>query len=111
MKSFLLATAAAATLAVGAVQLAPSAQTQTATPTSAVTMDARRGVLTMAPLLERATPAMVNISTSGTREVNGSGDMQDMEDMMRRFFGDNFRGPTATLPATTARPAWVPASS
>ena len=98
MKSFLLTTAAAATLAVGAVQLAPSAETQTATPTSAVTMDVRRGVLTMAPLLERATPAVVNISTSGTREVGGSGDMQDMEDMMRRFFGDNFRGPERNSP-------------
>ena len=98
MKNFLLATAAAGTLAFGAVQLAPSAQTQTATPSSAVTMDAQRGVLTMAPLLERATPAVVNIATSGTRSTNGSGDMEDMEDMMRRFFGDNFRMPDRNSP-------------
>ena len=95
MKAFLLGGAAAIAMTFGAVQFAPSAISQSSFSgaSAAMSVDARRGVLTMAPLLERTTPAVVNIRTSGTRSSRGGEDMQDMEEMMRRFFGDRFEMP------------------
>ncbi len=54
--------------------------------TGVLTIDNNRGVLTMAPLLEQITPAVVSIDVEGTRE-NASSDMSEREDMLRRFFG------------------------
>jgi len=66
--------------------ITPNADAQTSR-TSAMTVDRERGVLTMAPLLERTTPAVVNIRTTGTQARNPRAN--DMEEMMRRFFGEN----------------------
>lgn len=52
---------------------------------SAMTVDNQRGVLTMAPLLERVTPAVVSIDTRGTTkapEMSGRN-----EELLERFFG------------------------
>lgn len=57
------------------------------TDSQALTVDGR-GVLTMAPLLERVTPAVVSIETASkikTRSTRGS---QSQRDMLERFFGD-----------------------
>ena len=93
MKQFLLGGVAAFGLVAAGLHFVPEAQSQAVpfAPTlsvpqgSAMTTDSR-GVLTMAPLLERTTPAVVNIATSGTRRNSREAD--EMEDMMRRFFGD-----------------------
>lgn len=54
--------------------------------TGVLTIDNTRGVLTMAPLLERITPAVVSINTEADAKpvVEGLG---DQEEMLRRFFG------------------------
>lgn len=52
---------------------------------NAMTLDNQRGVLTMAPLLERVTPAVVSISTEGTQER--ATDNPQMEEFFERFFG------------------------
>lgn len=56
----------------------------------AMTVDPARGVLTMAPLLERTTPAVVNISVSSTVKVptNPFGN----DEFIERFFGDRIPG-------------------
>jgi serine protease DegQ len=61
---------------------------------SSMTYDASRGVLTMAPLLERVTPAVVSINTVTEGQSGGSGD-----DLFERFLGQNpnQRGPSAGL--------------
>ncbi len=51
---------------------------------SAMSMDNERGVLTMAPLLERVTPAVVSIRTEGKAQSRRD---PEMEDFMERFFG------------------------
>ena len=51
-----------------------------------LTIDNTRGVLTMAPLLEVVTPAVVSIDVEGTR-TQDSGDMSEQEEFLRRFFG------------------------
>ena len=94
MKQMLIGGAAAIALVAGAVQIAPEAITQVPFVNNGeMTVDAQRGVLTMAPLLERTTPAVVNIATSGTRET--SREFEDMQERMRRFFGDRFEFPEA----------------
>lgn len=62
-----------------------------------MTFDRRRGVITMAPLLERVTPAVVSINTV---IENGSDQMDDEQrEMFERFFGQvpRNRGPRAGL--------------
>lgn len=55
--------------------------------TSAMTIDSR-GVLTMAPLLERVTPAVVSIDVSGTKKSNTSTPgFEGNEELLERFFG------------------------
>ncbi|RKQ68918.1 serine protease Do/serine protease DegQ [Litorimonas taeanensis] len=53
-----------------------------------LTIDNNRGVLTMAPLLERITPAVVSIDVEGTSKP-ASQDYSSQEDLLRRFFGGN----------------------
>ena len=53
---------------------------------SALTMDKSRGVLTMAPLLERITPAVVSIKTEG-KSRRSSNSNRDAEEFFERFFG------------------------
>ena len=54
----------------------------------ALTIDNTRGVLTMAPLLERVTPAVVSIDTEATSKSSSSSGFGDQEELLRRFFGD-----------------------
>ncbi len=54
--------------------------------TGVLTIDNTRGVLTMAPLLERITPAVVSIDVEGTSEAP-SVDLGGQEEFLRRFFG------------------------
>jgi len=56
----------------------------------AMTIDPSRGVLTMAPLLERTTPAVVNISVSSTVKVPSNPFGND--EFIERFFGDRIPG-------------------
>jgi len=80
----------AATLALLASPLAfqTNADAQVNTRSQAMTLDPVRGVLTMAPLLERVTPAVVSIRT--VQEAGGSSSSSDKspeEEMLERFFG------------------------
>ncbi len=80
-KSFILATAATA------LALFPLASAQTPfSNSSALTVDSR-GVLTMAPLLENVTPAVVSIDVSGTAETSGAQGFNGNEELFERFFG------------------------
>ena len=94
MKQFLLGGAAVLGLTLGGLHLAPDAVGQSNfTGNAAMTVDNERGVLTMAPLLERTTPAVVNIRTEGTRNSRSNPRSEEMDEMMRRFFGDQFDFP------------------
>lgn len=53
-----------------------------------LTIDNTRGVLTMAPLLERITPAVVSIDVEGTTKSD-SPELGNQEEFLRRFFGGN----------------------
>jgi len=89
-KSLILGSAALALV------IAPLAISQTSyTPVSAVgqssamTLDSRRGVLTMAPLLERVTPAVVSINVTGTAKSRSGlpESFEGNEELFERFFG------------------------
>ncbi len=87
MRNILLAGAAGAVLA-----LAPTALSQsqfrpvsTVGQSNALTMDQNRGVLTMAPLLERVSPAVVSIQTQGKSIKDNLSD--DQAELFERFFG------------------------
>lgn len=79
-KSLILGTAALALV------IAPLAFAQSSFRNNgAMTVDSQRGVLTMAPLLERVTPAVVSIDIRGTAkkpELSGQN-----EELFERFFG------------------------
>ena len=64
---------------------------------SSMTFDSRRGVLTMAPLLEQVTPAVVSINTVTERQTPEMSD--ERMEMFERFFGQTprQRGPRAGL--------------
>ena len=51
----------------------------------AMTMDSQRGVLTMAPLLERVTPAVVSIDIRGKAKTPQASNRN--EELLERFFG------------------------
>jgi len=79
-KSLILGTAAIA------LALAPLAFAQSSFRNNgAMTMDSERGVLTMAPLLERVTPAVVSIDIRGTAKTPQSNSRN--EELLERFFG------------------------
>ena len=84
-KSLILGTAALALV------LTPLTVTQLATAQSslrsngAMSVDAERGVLTMAPLLERVTPAVVSIDIRGTAKTPQTSGRN--EELLERFFG------------------------
>ncbi|NNE59086.1 MAG: Do family serine endopeptidase [Hellea sp.] len=52
---------------------------------AAMTVDQERGVLTMAPLLDRVTPAVVSIRTEGKSQPANS----NRNELLERFFGDS----------------------
>lgn len=84
-KSLILGTAALALV------LTPLTVTQLATAQSplrsngAMSVDAERGVLTMAPLLKRVTPAVVSIDIRGTAKTPQA--LGRNEELLERFFG------------------------
>lgn len=84
-KSLILSTAAMA-IVLAPLTLSEMAFSQSSFRNNgAMTLDAQRGVLTMAPLLERVTPAVVSIDirgTSKTPEMSGRN-----EELFERFFG------------------------
>jgi len=72
-----------------------NADAQISTRSQAMTVDPQRGVLTMAPLLEQVTPAVVSIRTVQEAE-SGSSTKSPEQEMMERFFGGRLpqsRGP------------------
>ena len=79
-KSLILGTAAMALL------IAPLAIAQSSfLNNGAMTVDSQRGVLTMAPLLERVTPAVVSIDIRGKSKTPELSDRN--EELFERFFG------------------------
>ncbi len=103
MKKFLiLSTATAGLLAASLMFAAPATSQSVFSPrasaeSQALTVDSR-GILTMAPLLERVTPAVVSIETSGkkleSRSSSREGPTGQMspEELLERFFGPGMRG-------------------
>lgn len=80
-----------------AVIITPAALSQTSffkpapTESAALSIDSR-GVLTMAPLLERVSPAVVSIRTEG-KAPEDNPEMDERQEMMERFFGRRFERP------------------
>ncbi|MDB2438685.1 Do family serine endopeptidase [Hellea sp.] len=84
-KSLILGTAAM-TLALTPLTFTQPAEAQSSLKSNGVmTVDSRRGVLTMAPLLERVTPAVVSIDVRGTSEERPAA--RGNEELLERFFG------------------------
>ena len=103
MKKFLVSSAASVGLLAAGLSLSTPANSQSifspraSAESQALTVDSR-GVLTMAPLLERVTPAVVSIETSGKKQSvsskNGSKPNGELspEELLERFFGPGMRG-------------------
>ena len=103
MKKYLVLSAATLGLLSASVSLSTPANSQSvfsprgSMESQAMTVDSR-GVLTMAPLLERVTPAVVSIETSGKRSTttsrsnNRSSTQPTPEELLERFFGPGMRG-------------------
>ena len=86
MNRMLLLGAAATALIISPLAFQTTADAQVNTRSQAMTVDPARGVLTMAPLLERVTPAVVSIRTvQGTSSSNA--DKSPEQEMFERFFG------------------------
>lgn len=88
MRKFLLGSAASLIL-LGSALPAQAQFFSKPTDNQALTVD-NRGVLTMAPLIERVTPAVVSIETA-TKITSRGGNMrgsQSQRDMLERFFGE-----------------------
>jgi len=100
-KILIVSTAAIGVLAASSMLATPANSQSVFSPrasaeSQALTVD-RRGVLTMAPLLERVTPAVVSIETSGKKASTSSssrGPTSEMspEELLERFFGPGMRG-------------------
>ena len=98
-KTFLLGAAAIALIA-SPLAFNYTADAQISTRSEAMTVDPQRGVLTMAPLLERVTPAVVSINTLDEGDDTSSRNLSREEELMERFFGGRLpsnRGPRAGL--------------
>lgn len=87
MRKFLLLSSAAIALSLGPLASAQSLFSQKSD-SAAMTVDSR-GILTMAPLLERVTPAVVSIDVSGkSKSTSGLPDgFKGNEELLERFFG------------------------
>ena len=100
MKRILLLGVAATALIASPLAFQTSADAQINTRSQAMTVDPVRGVLTMAPLLERVTPTVVSIRTVQEAKSRTSSRSPEQE-MMERFFGGratpNDRGPREGL--------------
>ncbi|WP_409433231.1 Do family serine endopeptidase [Litorimonas sp. RW-G-Af-16] len=89
MRKYLLMSAAG--LVVIGASFAPQfnvdAQSRYSTQSEAMMVDPTRGVLTMAPLLERVTPAVVSINVIGKTKPAAASRYGDNEELLERFFG------------------------
>ena len=86
MNRILLLGAAATALIISPLAFQNSADAQVSSRSQAMSIDPQRGVLTMAPLLEQVTPAVVSIRT--LQEASSSNkDKSAEEELMERFFG------------------------
>ncbi len=97
MKRILLLGAAATALIASPLAFETNADAQINTRSQAMTVDPVRGVLTMAPLLERVKPTVVSIRTVQEAKSRSSARSPEQE-MMERFFGGRLpqsRGPRA----------------
>lgn len=93
MRTSILAAVSILALSVGSLSLAPDAPAQSAfsspqavNASDALTLDRNRGVLTMAPLLEKVTPAIVSLRiviSSETPELDDTS-----RQLFERFFGE-----------------------
>lgn len=95
MKRILLLGTTAIAIIASPLAFQNSADAQISTRSEAMTVDSTRGVLTMAPLLERVTPAVVSIRTLQEAESRNRARSPEQE-MMERFFGGRLpqnRGP------------------
>jgi len=100
-KILILSTATVGLLAASLMFAAPATSQSVFSPraaaeSQALTVDSR-GILTMAPLLERVTPAVVSIETSGkktsiSRSSRGNSGEMSPEELLERFFGPGMRG-------------------
>ena len=86
MKRFLLLGAAASALIISPLAIQTTADAQVSTRSQAMSVDPQRGVLTMAPLLERVTPTVVSIRTVAEAKSRNANKSPEQE-MMERFFG------------------------
>ena len=86
MKRILLLGIAATALIASPLAFQTSADAQINTRSQAMTVDPERGVLTMAPLLERVTPTVVSIRTVQEAKTS-SAEKSPEQEMMERFFG------------------------
>ena len=86
MKRILLLGAAASALIISPLAFQTLADAQISTRSQAMTVDPQRGVLTMAPLLEQVTPAVVSIRTLQEAETSDR-EKSAEEELMERFFG------------------------
>ena len=83
MRKLLLASAmGAAILTLAPINLM-SVSTEASAQNQALMMDQERGVMTMAPLLDRVTPAVVSIQTQGAARQQDT----EMDEFFERFFG------------------------
>lgn len=99
MKRILLLGAATVALIASPLAFQNSADAQINTRSQAMTVDPVRGVLTMAPLLEQVTPAVVSIRTVQEAKSRSTTRSPEQE-MMERFFGNRIpqnRGPREGL--------------
>ena len=87
MRNILLAATAGAIVIAAPLAISQSSFSKVTTigQTNALTIDQNRGVLTMAPLIDRISPAVVSIATEGRRV---SEDLSpEQEELFERFFG------------------------
>lgn len=88
MRKVLICTTALIAIGAGAFLINPPADAQSRGfgSSEAMSIDPQRGVLTMAPLLERITPAVVSIDTVG-KKPSASRYGGAEEELLERFFG------------------------
>lgn len=85
MHKLLITTALAGIVLAGPAMISQSSSIEDMPISSAATFDNNRGVLTMAPLLERVTPAVVSIQTEGKTQAQNP----QADEFFERFFGQS----------------------
>jgi len=87
MKQMLFLGSATLALIISPLAFQTTAQAQFSSRSDAMTIDPQRGVLTMAPLLERVTPAVVSINTLDEVDDDDDEARSREEELLERFFG------------------------